>query len=1416
MASSNHSKFSVSPTRVLSGKDKAEILDRKVADLKRRTKIKRQRSFEETRARDSQSRLNKIYAKFHRPTKKMLSPSKTKEIQEDIPLADGEDSSQQVPSSLPSSLPPQIPKDQDELIVSSSSNSITSANTSGDSVNTIIVSSTQRVKVKDATKHRSSSRRHAKSSSSKTPQTPKTSKTSKISEVAQPSSHKSVLSTPSHSPRLKLSISAATSSLSSIFSPISSHKLLSSPLKLTPTRKRNSIGSPSLSTGDNSFPDELSTPKRVAFSSDLESSPIRSSPIKGAPEPKSILKNLEEEDDMPRSNTTIEVLRKDLRKEESWPSGFVLQLLPGSLAISKVVEGSVAALSDPDFSKKYEVFATLNDIIKVNNRELTKSMFEPSQLQTIVKAIDTDLANTGRELKSGSNAFRIRTSIQALKLLTFIMTYHQIRGASAMLKRVSTMFLSENLSKGLAAALLQLMKDQQNNISPSAVEHVISAILQMKYFMSTTIITEKLMAIRRFIAVHPAVMSKISYQWMSHILCCIINTEVPSYERIVNACIYVLYEFSRNSESKDVVYQLLNETLNENSSSIKASTLDSVTPDTKIVDALTLTLVYMINRGWSAQALDIWAYMTFMIGYKFTNQVDLESWSGLRHWIKVFDEALKNESENVKLAALSSWRAIIYNYQISKTFAAASLKRDDLDRKRSIFLYPFTVISDKAPVSDKLIEGYVVLYYRLLRFLRTLCISPGAKKVVDPEWVLNCVFSPFYSVFIKRPEFFSAGLKLLEGVLQFSERPTIKSMETPEICFRKINPVESWTLSCLPKQLILSYYNKYYDIVSFVLLNEQINIDSKVEVFNSLLSTLDECTKNAIVSFEAVNGFLRVSDTYLRQMMIATTENHMAKPDIQYLSNIILQARSIFGLKILTGQTVSMNLLALVGSFVFNWYGPTGIHNLIQALYPALSKKYASIFFGLVLLRDDDVNKTLIDELSEPNLSLPVFLTDLDTWNDVILRLSLNKTHFKVIVEKIVDYEAKQKSNVKYKDIAKVLNSFVSIDEKGLSQDSAAFLLSQYALNLSDDEETSFAPVVGVFETFIKNAQISEVVSLVQDLPPNKCPVDWYMKLSDAFANQQPNQIGIVIEWIKRSEEFLRRKYPKRCEEVLGRFKTSEADGANLLKELKEVIDVEQPENSINPLMNSLPLSAESSPESHMRILQLDDVQKDELQSDKSADDSLPELQHTETVEIIDDDDVIDVLDARESDSPSASTEKTSSPEFQDARLPDIGKEELNMAITNPSPTPGSHLVFSDDPQTTPTPQKRKAEIQKQSVKKIKITSSESTVASVIPPLPTAAAVVAPATTSTFSGFPGFPTSKDPRSPYPYPCFIPCLIPMPMVPQGDSTDKPEVFQLETVLSKLLANPAQLGGMDAQRKKVLEDSLLGVLMKMRGM
>lgn len=1683
--SNSHNRHSNSPARVLSGKEKAEVLDRKVSDLRRRSRLRKLHSFEESRARDSQNRLNKIYARFQRTDKERTHKNSIRrakssvlpinhdpivekpelarkslsqtEVPISIDLTGEEDSTEsstidltlsespkkdmpknakhntttmtktqpdnvsqssstgsistltqeenqnirQVPSSADGNRKKkQILLDADDVIVSTSSSSINASGSQTISGDKILATSSQKKEVnkprdivvldgEDSTKH-----------------SKKTSKSHSMHlRLHSKSKHRSKIGTPS--PRLKLRISAVASASPLIptgkrpegftGSPVtkkskskrkrkrkasrtrtvskkakkmtttidapeptnskplfnstpkkSSQQLNSSksnpfttpsPIKLVDSSSDHAHSSPGNSSpGDSSqeeffdlpsspssaddWPQETTTPnsstKRVAFSSDLESSPAPSSPVKEPRQPRSILKNSGQPSPI-RHGTPLEFIRRDLTKDSSWPDGHVIQLSVGSNGIDHLVKGCVGALENSEFTKRYEVFASLNEIVRVNGRQQARSYFNQQQLHVVARAADAALVVSSRELRRGSDPFRVRTAIQALKLLAFVLGCHRARGANTIMTRAADMLRSANLSKGLAVATLLLFKDNQNAISSSTVETILASILQMKRFASPTVTTEKLAVVRRLITTHPAVMAKLSYQWLSWVLCRVLDTEAAGYERVVNTCIYVLYDFARCDESKDAVERILNEPVGKRSSNSRkhrsgksrrnhdkgsqsqtdgdeyatetdavdlpdgslldkdhmedlhagsrrsqesqsslssgdTAIADSLSPAVAasltssnsgansatgptVADALTLTLVYLINRGWSAQALDVWTYLTFMLGLRCAGHLDFDDWPGLGHWFKVIDEALSSHAPSVQSAALNSWRAVIFNYQSSPSFSK-HMSKDCFDRKRCVFLYPFSRFPQNRKSSPTVIAGYVMLYHRLVRFLRGLCISPAPKKYVNSEWVLEAIFSPFYTLFLKRDDFLATGVRLLLAILQFKLRPTVKSVDSALDCFTKTSP-DGWTLSCLPKQLLSEHYTAFYDLVSFLLFNEHLEIRFKVMVFDDLIVALQECTTNGAFPPEAANGFLKLTDTYLRQLMLATSAEKSHRPQIPYLVGLISRSRRIFGMGTLTGTLPENNIVSLVGAFVYHWYHSEGVKYFLHQLFGTIPNKFSSIIMGFAILHDSTIDKTLLEFISQSSFPMKIFFSESDGWKQVFSILELDTKHFQVLVDKVLQLMHNSHNQpTPYKDVRRLVNILCSPGNPGqMPLESSELLLWNYIKAVPNPSDEAFEPLSDVLLDFANHASLSQLCSFIDRISGAYIPFTWFtalLRCSKQLALSEPKgEFKEVETWLSKNvKKYTKVQYSEICLLVRGsRFE-------DVITEKSKVSLTTDSGRHLNDAVEASKIAtkatapATKSATKHKLELQKEGVVKRSKPSEQLVKTVVSKLKHTPDVE------------PASKSAINLGSSLNSAPQKTKKTIANTPQEKGNDKSVGPNSKqmgrPFANGIKNSDKKPVETekpPQDHDSTSKAKSLKDSAESKSNNVQAGRYPYQGGFYGLMPYLQANSLSGQQGLPgTTAEPSNrsppapgiaPYGYP-YSPFLVPPPygfgMIPQqmtssvcsGSSKDRPatSVTEFEQAMQKLRGNLTDVKKLNSKEQAALEDQILELLLAMR--
>jgi hypothetical protein len=525
--------------------------------------------------------------------------------------------------------------------------------------------------------------------------------------------------------------------------------------------------------------------KQVAFSSDIESSAIMSSPIKtSSAERKSILKLASDADREHASQQSIDdILKLDLGKNESWPSGFVLLMPLEYPDLGRVILQCSKGLIDNNFKKHYQVYASFNELLKRSPRALSTSVFTKEVMGNIVSSVKNEIRPVVHELKDGLSPFKLRTTSQALKLLAALnMMTVDMKEMTFIYDTCLKLLKNENLTKSLATPIFQLIRMIPEHHT-ERIEALTVAIIQMKFFQSCSVICEKLNILRRFIMDSPAVMNKCSYQVLSYVLYSIINTDVPGYSKVLFSAISVLTCVSRNSESKFVIVKLLSEELEDSFSSlnsIQARQSEDLNNVMNISQALCDTLKYLLHVQFYTQTAKIWSYVTYMVSFNRRNFL-LENWTLFPSFKSVYVQ-LYSSPEALSLS-LEAWKSVVYNFQmiLIKDWRNEQL-RDSLD----FVFYPFSDVKVQGNWTTH--PGYVMLYCRIFYTVRLRMEEPVDEERL--QLLLESMLKPLLQ--LKK---WDSTFEFILQMIFTSDRYVYN--EPAESCFW-LSDLEKWRSRILP------------------------------------------------------------------------------------------------------------------------------------------------------------------------------------------------------------------------------------------------------------------------------------------------------------------------------------------------------------------------------------------------------------------------------------------------------------------------------------------------------------------------------------------------------------------------------------------------------------------------------------------
>lgn len=326
-----------------------------------------------------------------------------------------------------------------------------------------------------------------------------------------------------------------------------------------------------------------------------------------------------------------------------WISGTIIQLPANSPDLLQLVDGCISVLKDESFTKKFEVYATLNNICKFNTSDCllkiftiqNKSIARSNQnlpkinsktqmnsnssssmdstyihmlstfIQRDVTLIESKLFFENEEkenqfIASKNDPFGIRIISQALKLMNFIMldlelnNFISIEDAKWFYVHSCKMIVKPTISKTLMIPYLSILKDckfankkkrlifNNQNENINILELILQSLLNMRKFVSSSLVVEEFVTLKNLVLNFPAMMANNFKHWFEFFLMNLCDLSSPLYSKIINMGILVLLEVARNYlDNKNVLFSV-----RQFLSSPLPSEVKSIMSETKISTSL--------------------------------------------------------------------------------------------------------------------------------------------------------------------------------------------------------------------------------------------------------------------------------------------------------------------------------------------------------------------------------------------------------------------------------------------------------------------------------------------------------------------------------------------------------------------------------------------------------------------------------------------------------------------------------------------------------------------------------------------------------------------------------------------------------------------------------------------------------------
>lgn len=601
--------------------------------------------------------------------------------------------------------------------------------------------------------------------------------------------------------------------------------------------------------------------KSVAFSDDLLVSDIPSSPPQGSVPKKSILKP------RPESAINSPSPRQDKLKSdpfsphsvEFWHSGSIVQVAPLSMKVAQLVDGCMHVLQREAFDRKFEVYATLNNICKTNpaptvikllanrpdqkrggiNSPRTKQLPSISYVETIGKIAKRDILDIEGSLFETSyqndDPFSTRAANQALKLVNFILTTPELNIllpvdlTQFFYAHAAAMIAKPDISKSLILPYILILKECRFSAHRKRMvfdsdfpDIILQGLLKMKNFKSSSLVVERLIASRNLMInfPHTFAMPGNLNLWMEKLLLTICDTSSPIYSKYLSIAVMTMLEAARSFLGYKNVVPSIRKLLDSKLPSLAvtfASNALSFDEDTYMIDHVVGSLNRILDLGEIQLAMDLWSSLILLTGNNDRCYEKSTYWTKLA---RVHEICVDYGDSRVKQIAVTAWNAVIFSlcqecYKPVKGNKSPTKERYDPTEnalKVQILLRPFFLRSQLDDDSFSALNNiFLGLVYTLGNSAEQLPV-----KFVQNVWkhIIHQTVHIYYKGPISRRQ---QGLELLKRLLNPGQagvaRPLneMRCLSTEPTTLVEIRPLSRQAIHC-STQLILGTLSAMADV----------------------------------------------------------------------------------------------------------------------------------------------------------------------------------------------------------------------------------------------------------------------------------------------------------------------------------------------------------------------------------------------------------------------------------------------------------------------------------------------------------------------------------------------------------------------------------------------------------------------------
>ncbi|EDO17203.1 hypothetical protein Kpol_1035p16 [Vanderwaltozyma polyspora DSM 70294] len=522
------------------------------------------------------------------------------------------------------------------------------------------------------------------------------------------------------------------------------------------------------------------TPKSVAFSDKIESSPTNKDPLHTPSRPSSITKPKRS---ILRNSLAVGPVLSDIsgnklqyqntqtgtvnyaannfstNSASYWVAGEVHSMLdPNDISeFRDIIEGGINMLEvgkSREIDRRFEVFATFNNIIPIVTSKTSNEVVE-KKIEVIISFLARLYFIASKELEveqtellndpNKKNPFSSRLYVQIVRLLTLIYSsfkimkwvnrnikYQQV--FKEIFKLSIEALASPNANKVIIAAQTTFLREEKFSsyfLNKQDIEKIVECIPMMNEINSTNLICEKLLLIKSFLIKHPAIMIKKVKLWLpSEVLSRILVTEEVYTMKIGATAISVLLELLKKSidnvECKKEIYQCLNtdhvykNVPNKFSREFKSleSQLDCDHENITFGHLLKRHIKLLIYKKEEYKlAMDLWLALMALMYNNEEHVVDLAYNEEDKEWISINQECFEQKNIQAKIYSIKVWRIIQY----CVFHNISNVAKEKQEKLLRLLLKPFDYCTEFE--TDQAIKDGLIYYFSGLMY----AISTGSE-----------------------------------------------------------------------------------------------------------------------------------------------------------------------------------------------------------------------------------------------------------------------------------------------------------------------------------------------------------------------------------------------------------------------------------------------------------------------------------------------------------------------------------------------------------------------------------------------------------------------------------------------------------------------------------------------------------------